>query len=196
MEEIVDMNKSLNEGAILLSGFGVGTWHWKLFAESGFFDNDKKISDYSEEELEKFLYGEPEKIKIDEVGTMNLTYEWLIVKFNRLYLKKEGELSEAAKKKLSKLLIEGECPVCRGRRLHERVYKCLINGHNIADLTSMQIDELVKVIEEIKEPGAQPLIKGIIEKLNNIIDIGLGYLTLDRETINIIRRRVSTYKDG
>ncbi|VYT63537.1 excinuclease ABC subunit A [Clostridium tertium] len=75
MEEIVDMNKSLNEGAILLSGFGVGTWHWKLFAESGFFDNDKKISDYSEEELEKFLYGEPEKIKIDEVGTMNLTYE-------------------------------------------------------------------------------------------------------------------------
>ncbi|TGY44216.1 excinuclease ABC subunit UvrA [Clostridium sartagoforme] len=182
MEEIVDMSKSLNEGAILLSGFGVGSWHWKIFTESGFFDNDKKISDYSEDELHKFLYGEPEKIKIDEVGTMNLTYEGLLVKFNRLYLKREGEISEAAKKKLSKLLIEGECSVCKGRRLHERVYNCLINGYNISDLTSMQIDELVKVIKEIKEPEAKPLINGILEKLNNIIDIGLGYLTLDRET--------------
>ncbi len=169
----------------MLSGFGVGSWHWKLFTESGFFDNDKKICDYSEGELQKFLYGEPEKIKIDNVGTMNLTYEGLLVKFNRLYLKKEGEVSEAAKKKLSKLLIEGECPLCKGKRLHEGVYKVLINGYNIADLTSMQIDELIKVIKEIKEPEAQPLIKGIVEKLNNIIDIGLGYLTLDRETSSL-----------
>lgn len=185
MENIVDMNKSLNEGALLLSGFGVGSWHWKLFTESGFFDNDKKICDYSEAELQKFLYGEAEKIKIDEVGTMNLTYEGLLVKFNRLYLKREGDVSEAVKKKLSKLLIEGECDICKGRRLHERVYSCLIKGYNIADLTSMQIDELVKVIQEIKEPEAEPLVKGIVEKLNNIIDIGLGYLTLDRETSSL-----------
>ncbi|WP_346917535.1 excinuclease ABC subunit UvrA [Clostridium sp.] len=185
MGEIVDTTKSLNEGAILLSGFGVGSWHWKLFTESGFFDNDKRIRDYSEDELQKFLYGEPEKIKVDEIGTMNLTYEGLIVKFNRLYLKKEGEVSEAAKKKLSKLLIEGECPLCKGKRLHERVYNCLISGYNIADLTSMQIDTLVKVVAEIKEPEAEPLVRGIIEKLDNIIDIGLGYLTLDRETSSL-----------
>lgn len=182
MKEILDKSKSLNEGAILLSGFGVGSWHWKIFAESGYFDNDKKICDYSKEELDKFLYGGQEKIKIDDLGTMNITYEGLIVKFNRLYLGKEGETSEAAKKKLSKLLIEDQCTLCKGRRLHERVYQCLINGYNIADLTSMQVDELVKIIKEIKEPEAQPLLKGILEKLNNIIDIGLGYLTLDRET--------------
>lgn len=185
MEEIFDKDKSLNEGAILLSGFGVGSWHWKIFTESGFFDNDKKICDYSEEELEKFLYGEPEKIKLDEVGTMNITYEGLMIKFNRMYLKKDGETSEAAKKKLSKLLIEDKCHLCRGRRLHQRVYECLINGYNIADLTSMQIDELIKVIKDIKEPEAEPLVKGIVEKLNNIIDIGLGYLTLDRETSSL-----------
>lgn len=185
MDMILDKSKSLNEGAILLSGFGVGSWHWKLFTESGFFDNDKKICDYSKEELEKFLHGEPEKIKVPDVGTMNLTYEGLIVKFNRLYLKKEGEMSEAAKKKLNKLLKEGECPLCKGRRLNQEVYKCLINGYNIADLTSMQIDELVNVISKIDEPEAQPLVKGIIEKLNNIIDIGLGYLTLDRETSSL-----------
>ncbi|MEW9095308.1 MAG: excinuclease ABC subunit UvrA [Clostridiaceae bacterium] len=185
MEEILDKSKSLNEGAILLSGFGVGSWHWKIFTQSGYFDNDKKICDYSKEELDKFLYGGPDKIKIDETGGMNVTYEGLIVKFNRLYLGKEGETSEAAKKKLSKLLIEDQCPVCRGKRLHERVYGSLINGYNIADLTSMQIDELVDVVKEINEPEAEPLVKGITEKLNNIIDIGLGYLTLDRETSSL-----------
>lgn len=182
MDEILDMNKSLNEGAILLSGFGVGSWHWKIFVQSGYFDNDKKIKDYTKEELEKFLYGESHKIQIDETGTTNITYEGLMNKFNRLYLCKQGDTSEATKKKLSKLLIEDKCPLCQGRRLHQRVYDCLINGYNITDLTSMQIDELVKVIKEINEPEAEPLIKGIVEKLNNIIDIGLGYLTLDRET--------------
>ncbi|MDC4238830.1 excinuclease ABC subunit UvrA [Clostridium tertium] len=182
MDEILDMNKSLNEGAILLSGFGVGSWRWKIFAQSGYFDNDKKIKDYTKEELEKFLYGESHKIQIDETGTTNIIYEGLMNKFNRLYLGKQGDTSEATKKKLSKLLIEDKCPLCQGRRLHQRVYDCLINGYNITDLTSMQIDELVKVIKEINEPEAEPLIKGIVEKLNNIIDIGLGYLTLDRET--------------
>lgn len=185
MDSILDKNKSLNEGAILLSGFGVGTWHWKLFTESGFFDNDKKICDYNKEELDKFLYGGAEKINIPDIGTMNLTYEGLIVKFNRLYLKKEGETSEAAKKKLSKLLAEGECPLCRGKRLNQDVYKCLINGYNIADLTEMQIDKLVNVISQINNEEAQPLVQSIIEKLNNIIDIGLGYLTLDRETSSL-----------
>ncbi|MGO0861987.1 excinuclease ABC subunit UvrA, partial [Clostridioides difficile] len=182
---ILDMSKSLNDGAILLSGFGVGSWHWNIFAESGYFDIDKKICNYSEKELEKFLYGEPEKITTEEAGKINMTYEGLMIKFNRLYLSKEGEISETTKKKLSKLLIEDKCPVCNGRRLHENAYKSLINGYNIADLTSMQLDELVKVIKDINEPEAQPLLKGILEKLNNIIDIGLGYLTLDRETSSL-----------
>lgn len=76
-------------------------------------------------------------------------------------------------------------PACGGKRLHQRVYGSLINGYNIADLTSMQIDELVEVVKEINDPEAEPLVKGIIEKLNNIIDIGLGYLTLDRETSSL-----------
>lgn len=185
MNKILDENKSLNEGAILLSGFGVGSWNWKLFAESGFFNNDKKMCEYSKEELDKFLYGEPEKIKLTSDNSMNLTYEGLIVKFNRLYLKKEGEMSEAAKKKLNKLLIKGECPLCKGRRLNSEAYKCLINDYNIADLTSMQLDELVEVISKFDIEEATPLIESIKEKLNNIIDIGLGYLSLDRETASL-----------
>lgn len=182
MEKILDKSKSLNEGAILLSGFGVDSWHWRLFTESGFFDNDKKICNYSEEELQKFLYGEAEKITIPGMGTTKLTYEGLMVKFERLYLKRDTEMSDTAKKKLSQMMIEGQCSLCKGRRLNQDVYKCLINGYNIADLTSMQINELVNVLSTFNVEEVKPLIKGILEKLNNIIDIGLGYLTLDRET--------------
>lgn len=182
MDKILDKNKSINEGAILLSGFGVGTWPWKIFAESGFFDNDKKICDYTKDELDKFLYGEPEKIKTDSLGTMNITYEGLLIKFNRLYLKKETEMSEATSKKLSKLMIEGECPACKGKRLNQETLTCLVQGYNIAELMSMQIDELIKVLERIDTPEVSPVIESLKEKLNNIIDIGLGYLTLERET--------------
>lgn len=182
IDQILDKNKSINEGAILLSGFDIGSWPWKIFAQSGFFDNDKKINEYTKEELHKFLHGSPEKIKLDEFGTMNITYEGLIVKFNRMYLKKDTEVSETAKKKLSKLMTEAECPMCQGKRLNQETLTCLINGYNIAELMTFQIDELIKVIREMSSEGVSPVVDSITEKLNNIIDIGLGYLTLDRET--------------
>jgi len=182
MEQILDKSKSLNEGAILLSGYGIGSWPWKIFAESGFFDNDKKLCDYTDEELEKFLYGSPEKIKISAIGTMNITYEGLILKFNRSYLKSDKEMSEASAIKLSKLMISAECPLCHGKRLNQEALNSLINGYNISGFMSMQIDELINVIDEINLTEISTVIESIKEKLNNIIDIGLGYLTLDRET--------------
>lgn len=182
LEKILDQSKSINEGAILLSGFGVGTWPWKIFADSGFFDNDKKISHYTPDELEKFLYGQPEKIQVADAGTMNITYEGLLVKFNRLYIKKETEVSEATKKKISKLMIEGECPLCQGKRLNQESLKCLVGGYNISELTSMQLDELIKVIETIDSKEVLPVVENLKEKITNIIDIGLGYLSLERET--------------
>lgn len=182
MDQIIDKSKSINEGAILLSGYGVGSWSWKIFAESGFFDNDKKLCDYTDEELEKFLNGSPEKIKISEFGTMNITYEGLMKKFNKSYLKSDKEISEASKKKLSKLMRSGQCPLCHGKRLNKETLSSLINGYNISDFMSMQIDELINVIDEIHLKEVSTVILSIKEKLNNIIDIGLGYLTLDRET--------------
>ncbi len=182
INKILDTSKSINEGAILLSGFNVGSWPWRIFAESGFFDNNKRISDFTKDELEKFLHGAPEKIKLEEMGSMNITYEGLIVKFNRLYLKKETEISEGAEKKLNRLMTEEKCPLCDGARFNQEVLTCKISGYNISELLSMQIDELIKVAEDINIKEVQPIIESIKEKLNNIIDIGLGYLTLDRET--------------
>lgn len=185
LDAILDQSKSLNEGAILLPNFNVGSWYWKIFAESGFFDNDKKICDYSKEELEKFLYGSPEKLQADESTGMRFTYEGLIVKFNRLYFKKDGEQSEAAKKKLDNLLKESDCPLCHGSRLKQDSLNCRIQGLNIAEMTELQIDELLGIIDDIKEEGIRPVINSLKEKLKNIVDIGLGYLTLDRESSSL-----------
>lgn len=182
LDKILDQSKSLNEGAILLQGFGVDSWNWGIFAESGFFDKDKKIADYSSEELQKFLYGEVEKILIPGFGKTKITYEGLMVKFNRLYLKKESELSETAKKRLSNLMTESVCPLCHGARLNQRVLTCKIGDYNIAQLMTLQLDELVEVIKGIHHEEVQPVLEQLKERLMNLIDIGLGYLSLDRET--------------
>lgn len=179
---IFDKTKSINEGAILLPNHNVGSWMWRPFADSNFFDNDKKISEFTDEELDKFLYGEPEKIKT-EVG--NLTYEGLVVKFKRLYLKKEGEISDSTKKKIDKYMIESECSHCKGKRFNEEILSCLINDKNISDILSMQIDEVIEFIDKIDDEKVLPVVTNLREKLQNIVDIGIGYLSLDRETSSL-----------
>lgn len=179
---IFDKTKSINEGAILLPNHNVGSWMWRPFADSNFFDNDKKISEFTDEELDKFLYGEPEKIKT-EVG--NLTYEGLVVKFKRLYLKKEGEISDSTKKKIDKYMIESECSHCKGKRFNEEILSCLINDKNISDILSMQIDEVIEFIDKIDDEKVLSVVTNLREKLQNIVDIGIGYLSLDRETSSL-----------
>lgn len=183
MDMILDKSKSLNEGAILLSNYKVGSWYWKIFSDSGFFDLDKKVEDYSEKELNKLLYQEPEKIKREDFGGINITYEGLIVRINRsVQSKTDG--AETSKKN-SNLFIEDTCRVCKGRRLNEKALEVKLNGYNIAELTEMEIKDLIKFIEKIDIVEALPLTKGILEKLNNIMEIGLGYLTLDRATTTL-----------
>lgn len=185
LDAILDQSKSLNAGAILLPNFNVGSWSWKIFVDSNFFDNDKKVCDYSKEEFDKFLYGSPEKLQADEATGMRFTYEGLIVKFNRLYLKKEVDQSETAKKKLSSLMKESECTLCHGNRLKQDSLNSRIQGLNITDMTAMQIDELLIALGKIKEESIRPILESLKEKLTNIVDIGLGYLTLDRESSSL-----------
>ncbi|MCH1624412.1 ATP-binding cassette domain-containing protein [Ferdinandcohnia quinoae] len=179
----IDMDKSLNEGAILLSGFGPGTWQWKAYAESGFFDNDKKIKDYTKEEFDKLVYAEQEKVKVDYMGKeMNTTYEGLAVKFMRQNVNREKDTTKAAAKKLKDYTTTRTCPSCEGTRYNEKVMSSTYKGYSIYDLTSIQLDELIEVLQKIDEPNAKPIIDGIVERLKNLCEIGLGYLTLTRET--------------
>ncbi|THE10357.1 excinuclease ABC subunit UvrA [Bacillus timonensis] len=183
LDAALDKEKSLNEGAILLPGFGPGTWQWKAYAESGFFDKDKKIKDYTKEEFEKLVYAEEEKVAISYMnGEINTTYVGLVVRFMRQNVNRDKDTSKAAEKKLKEFATTGTCPSCHGTRYNEKVMSSKIMGYSIYDLTSMQLDELIEVLPSFDEPSAKPIVDGILERVKNLCDIGLSYLTLTRET--------------
>ncbi|MFD0697611.1 ATP-binding cassette domain-containing protein [Paenibacillus sp. GCM10027628] len=184
MSRAVDMSKSLNEGAIMLPGYAVNDWEWNMIMQSGDFDPAKKLSDYTDEELEQLLYAKAKKVQVDFGGkAMNITVEGVIEKFTNKYIKQDVKTkSERTQKAVIPFISEGPCSSCRGARLSQAALGCKINGHNIAELSSMEVGELVRVIREINDPVAKPIVKSLTERLQHLVDIGLDYLTLDRET--------------
>ncbi|RCX23788.1 excinuclease ABC A subunit [Fontibacillus phaseoli] len=186
VDAALDREKSLNEGAILLSGFAPGTWQWKTYGESGFFDNDKKIRDYSKEELEQLLYADQQKVVVTHMDTgINATYEGLSVKFMRLNVKTEKETTKVGAKKLDKYTTTCTCPVCDGKRYNEQVLSSKIEGFSIYDLTDIQLDELIEILSRLDKPMAKPIVDGIVERLSNLCEIGLSYMNLTRETTSL-----------
>ncbi|CAH1191894.1 UvrABC system protein A [Paenibacillus auburnensis] len=184
MSKALDMSKSLNEGAIQLPDYSVNGWDWNMIVQSGDFDLDKKLSDYSEEELEQLLYAKARKVQMDFAGkATNITVEGVIEKFTNKYIKQDVKLkSERTQKAVAPYITEGPCSSCHGARLSQAALRCRINGHNIADLSSMEVGQLIRVIREIDDPAAAPVVKSLAERLQHLVDIGLDYLTLDRET--------------
>jgi len=147
---------------------------------SGFFDNDKKLSEFTRKEMDLLLYGQEQKFKTDK---MNRTYLGVITGFTRSYIERDLKTrSERTQEKIAQYLTEGPCPVCKGARLNKTVLSCKINGYNIAELSSMEVGELIGVVKGIKGAVAKPLVDSLVERLQNVIDIGLEYLTLNRET--------------
>lgn len=184
MGKAVDMSKSLNEGAIMLPGYTVGGWEWNMLVQSGSFDPDKKLSDYSVEDLEQLLYGKARKVKMDFAGkATNITVEGVIEKFTNKYIKQDLKTkSERTQQTVAPFISEGPCSSCHGARLSQATLGCKINGHNIAELSSMEVGQLIRVIREIDDAAAAPMVKSLTERLQHLVDIGLDYLTLDRET--------------
>ncbi len=182
LNKALDMDKSLNEGAILLSGYKVGTWLWKTYATTGYFDCDKKIKDYTEEEFDKLVYAKAESIKSNIVEGMNTTYEGIAEKFMRSNFKQEGEKSESARQKVSQYTIEETCCDCKGLRYNDNVLKTKVMGYNIAEFTALQIDELINVVKQITDSSVAPVVANLTERLTHLAEIGLDYVTLDRET--------------
>jgi len=184
LSKAVDMSQSLAEGAIKLPGYGVNDWEWNMIMQSGDFDPDKKLSDYTDDELNQLLYAKAKKIKVDFGGkAMNITVEGVIEKFTNKYIKQDVKTkSERTQKAVMPFIAEGQCASCRGARLSQAALSCRINGRNIAELSSMEVGALIDVIREMDDPVAAPIIKSLIQRLQHLIDIGLDYLTLDRET--------------
>jgi len=184
MSKAVDMSKSLNEGAIKLPGYAVNDWEWNMVMQSGDFDPDKKLCDYNAEELNQLLYGKAKKVQVDFGGkAMNITVEGVLEKFTNKYIKQDVKTkSERTQKTVMPYISEGTCFSCHGARLSQAALSCKINGYNIAELSSMEVGELIRVIREINDPAAAPIVKSLADRLQYLVEIGLDYLTLDRET--------------
>jgi len=180
LSQIYDPSKSLNEGAILVPGYKPGGWSVRYFSESGFLDPDKPIRKYTKKELHDFLYKEPTKVKINGV---NITYEGLIPRIQKSFLSKDVDaLQPHIRAFVERAVTFTTCPDCKGTRLNEAARSSKIKGKNIADVCAMQITELAEWVRGLDEPSVAPLVEKLLHTLDSFVEIGLGYLSLDRPT--------------
>jgi excinuclease UvrABC ATPase subunit len=182
IHKLVDFDKSLNdEDTIHYIAFGKGGWRWIRYAHSGLFDLDKKIKDYSPEELDLFLNSPQIKLKNPPSNwPKTAKYEGLIPRMYRSIINSEEGLLHAAV--LNPMLTMGICPDCKGTRLNEKIRSCRINGKNIAEVGDMPISDLQDFIESIDDPLAVDIKRELTKRIQALNNIGLGYLSLSRGT--------------
>ena len=180
LEKFLDRGKSLNGGAILHPEFKVGKWMGTMYTLSGLFDNDKPIKDYTDEELHALLYGADVKVSGGGFGSK---YEGLVERFTRMYIKKDAAAMSARNRAVFEQFITAQtCPECHGARLNQAALNCRIGGRNIAELSDLDATELIKFLEGVTDPVAVKLAARLTERVRHLVDIGLGYLSLSRET--------------
>ncbi len=179
VHKLVDFDKCLNDsGVINYVAYEPGQWRWLYYGACGLFDPNKKIRDYTPEELDLFLYQEPMKLKNPPPDYYKTaTYEGLMYRMNRM-LKRDD--AKAHWKRLEPLVTSGPCPVCHGQRLNPTILSCRIGGKNIADVTAMPLADILTWLEAIEDPLAVDIKDTLRSQIGALIDIGLGYLTLDR----------------
>jgi len=178
LTQLYDDSKSLSEGALTIPGYNPDGWSVRLFSESGFLDPDKPISKYTKKELNDFLYKEPTKVNF--VGA-NMTYEGLIPKIQKSFLSKDVDaLQPHIREFVERAVTFTTCPDCDGTRLSEAARSSKIGGTSIADACAMQISDLAEWVRGLDEPSVAPLLEALQETLDSFVDIGLGYISLDR----------------
>jgi excinuclease UvrABC ATPase subunit len=183
LDKFLDTSKSLHEGAILYPEYAVDSWGWNIMIQSGLFDNDKKLADYTPEEMDLLLHSKPYKVKMQAATPINLTFEGIVDKFTRKYILSDVKtMSERTQKSVAPFMTVGPCSLCKGTRLSQAALSCKINGRNIAELAALEVDELIEVVHEIRDPVAAPMVANLIERLQHMIDIGLEYISLNRAT--------------
>ncbi|NUW31972.1 excinuclease ABC subunit UvrA [Nonomuraea sp. SMC257] len=180
VDELVDRDLSLDDGAIKVPGFAKDTWYWQLMAGSGLFDPGVRLRDYTPEQWEDFLHKPATKIKM---GSNTFTYEGLVTKVRRLYLAKDRESMQPGARAFADRAVKlAPCGACAGTRLNETARSSLIAGRSITDCSAMQIDELAAFVRGVEDASVKPLIDTLLETLDSLVEIGLGYLSLDRES--------------
>ena len=178
LTHLYDESRSLAEGAITIPGYTTDGWSVRYFAESGFLDPRKPIRDYSKKELNDFLYREPTKVTISGI---NITYEGLVPRIRKSFLSKDVDtLQPHIRNFVDRAVTFTACPECGGTRLSEAARSSTIHGVSIADACAMQISDLAQWVRVLKEPSVAPLLATLQHSLDSFVEIGLGYLSLDR----------------
>ncbi|MEV6275949.1 excinuclease ABC subunit UvrA [Nocardia sp. NPDC051832] len=175
---LYDENKSLNEGALTIPGYSMDGWFGRIFSGSGFFDMDKPIKKFTKKQLNDLLHKEPTKIKVDGI---NLTYEGIIPKIRKSMLSKDVDAMQPhIRAFVERAVTFGTCPDCGGTRLTEAARSAKIKKLSIADACAMQISDLAVWVRGLNEPSVAPLLEKLAHTLDSFVEIGLGYLSLDR----------------
>ncbi|MEA2251540.1 MAG: hypothetical protein QOG70_1782, partial [Solirubrobacteraceae bacterium] len=180
LSALYDDSKSLNERALAIPGYSVDGWYGRIFSGCGFLDPDKPIRKYTRTELHDLLHKEPTKIKVDKI---NLTYEGLIPRIQKSFLSKDVDaLQPHVRAFVERAVTFTACPDCGGTRLSEAARSSKIEGINIADACAMQISDLAEWVGGLDEPSVGPLLASLHQTLDSFVEIGLGYLSLDRSS--------------
>jgi excinuclease UvrABC ATPase subunit len=185
--QLVDESLSIKEGAITFPPFAVGSWYWRSFIAAPMFPSDVPVREFTTEQRAALLHQEPTTIEIhDEVKSWNMTFEGVVSRVKRSFLNKpiaeqKGKLREA----LERVVTQGPCPACNGTRLNEKARSSLIAGESIADCAAMQVSDLAGFLRSVDHGSARSLYGSILERLDDLVGIGLGYLTLDRATTTL-----------
>ncbi|WP_166346322.1 ATP-binding cassette domain-containing protein [Phytoactinopolyspora limicola] len=178
LTQLYDDTKSLNEGALLIPNYAGDSWYGTIFRKSGFHDPDKPIRKYTKRELNDLLYKEQTRIKVEGV---NVWYEGLIPRIQKSMLSKDREsLQPHVRAFVDRAVTFAECPECEGTRLSETARSSKISDLSIADVCAMQISDLAEWVRALDEPSVEPLLISLGNTLDSFVEIGLGYLSLDR----------------
>ena len=178
LTQLYDDTRSLNAGALTIPGYSMDGWYGRIFGGCGFFDADKPIRDFTKRELQDLLYKEPTKIKVDGI---NITYEGLVPKIQKSMLSKDREAMQPhIRAFVDRAVTFTTCPECDGTRLSEAARSSKIEGLSIADACALQISDLAVWVRGLAEPSVAPLLAALGETLDSFVEIGLGYLSLDR----------------
>jgi excinuclease UvrABC ATPase subunit len=178
LSALFDENKSINEGAITIPGYSMEGWYGRIYRQCGFFDPDKPIKKFTKREFNDLVYKEPTKIKVEGI---NLTYEGLLTKIQKSMLSKDiDSLQPHIRAFVERAATFSVCPDCGGTRLNEGARSSKIDGVSIADACAMQISDLATWVSSVRDASVAPLLTALGETLNSFVEIGLGYLSLDR----------------
>jgi excinuclease UvrABC ATPase subunit len=185
--ELLDERLSLNEGAIRFPTYAPGTVYWKRYVHAGLFDPDKPLHRYTERERDLLLHAEDVKLPDPPAEwPPSSPYVGILPRFRRRYLTSDAPRDRRVHAaEFDRVVRSGPCPACAGDRLNPRVLRCRIAGHSVADLSRMQVDRLLPVVEQVRDRSVAPVVEAVATGLRHLTAIGLGYLSLDRVTSSL-----------